>query len=73
MAFAPAELAIRPGDEVVWTNDDLVPHTVSASDGAFDSGALAPGASWKWRAEEPGDHAYSCRFHPTMKGELHVR
>ena len=73
MAFAPADLALRNGDEVVWTNDDVVPHTVSAADGAFDSGAIAPGASWRWRAQGEGTHPYACRFHPTMKGELRVR
>jgi plastocyanin len=73
MAFEPAELVLQPGDDVVWTNQDLVPHTVTADDGAFDSGAIAPGASWQWHADRAGDHAYSCRFHPTMKGELRVR
>jgi len=46
MRFAPATLAVRPGDRVVWTNRDLVPHTVTARDGRFDSKAIAANASF---------------------------
>ena len=45
MRFVPATLAVRRGDRVTWVNKDLVPHTATAQSKAFDSGAIAAGAS----------------------------
>lgn len=73
-SFRPATITIAPGDTVVWVNKDVVPHT-STSDvrGAFDSGTIAPGASWKRTFTQKGALAYVCQFHPTMKGTVLVR
>ena len=71
-AYKPAELTVARGDAVVWRNDDPVPHTVTAK-GAFDSGSIAAGGSWKYVAKKPGRYAYRCTFHPIMKGTLVVR
>ena len=72
MAYRPAELVVKPGDTVVWSNKDPFPHTVTAP-GAFDSGSIAAGASWKHVAQRNGNHAYVCTLHPTMKGSLSVQ
>lgn len=71
MQFDPAELVVERGSEVVWVNEDLVPHTATAR--AFDSGNIPAGASWAHVASQAGDHPYVCAFHPTMKGRLIVR
>ena len=71
--FTPAADTVPVGDTVVWTNDDLVPHTATAQDTRWDSGGIAPGASWRYVAEEKGSHAYICTFHPGMKATLVVR
>jgi len=71
--FSPATLTIHRGDRVIWVNKDLFPHSASAGSKAFDSGAIAPGASWTYTASRAGDYAYACTFHPTMKGRLIVR
>lgn len=73
MRFAPAELTVHRGDEVVWINRDLFPHTASADGHAFDSGSIAPQASWHYVARERGRFPYSCTFHPTMHGTLNVQ
>jgi len=73
MRFEPDTLAVRRGDRVTWVNEDLVPHTATASAKAFDSGSIAPGGTWTWIATEPGTQVYVCTFHPTMKGELSIR
>src|SRR5580765_3750962 len=39
-SYSPAELTIRPGTRVTWTNHDDVPHTVTESAKAFTSGTL---------------------------------
>jgi plastocyanin len=70
--FDPEVLTVRPGDTVVWVNRDPVPHTATARSGAFDSGSVEPGKSWKYRAGKPGSFPYFCAFHPTMKGVLKV-
>src|SRR6476620_723459 len=42
MAFSPASLSVTPGTTVTWVNNDGVAHTVTADDGTFDSGSIAP-------------------------------
>lgn len=72
--FTPEALTIRAGDTVVWVNRDLFPHTATDSGNqGFDSGSLAPGASWKHTFTARGPVSYLCLFHPTMKGRLTVR
>jgi len=71
LANVPETLTVRPGDVVVWTNKDPFPHTVTAA-GAFDSGPIAPGKSWRFTAKKPGTYPYLCTLHTTMKGTLRV-
>lgn len=78
MRFTPATLTVVAGERIVWVNRDLVPHTVTAVAPAaarpvFDSGPIAPGASWTLVASASGRFAYRCTLHPTMKAELIVR
>jgi plastocyanin len=73
MAFAPSKLTVHVGDQVIFANKDLFPHTVTADDKSFDSGGIAPNANWRYTATAPGTYSYSCSFHPTMHGTLTVR
>ena|SRR5207245_6122299 len=70
MAYAPAELTVAPGDTVVWTNHDIVPHTVTADTRQFDSGSLSPSAEWSFVVRDRGRIPYACTFHPAMKAVL---
>ncbi|RQS14464.1 cupredoxin family copper-binding protein [Burkholderia sp. Bp8998] len=72
MRFNPASLTVERGDTIVWVNQDLVAHTATAA-GAFDSHAIAPGASWTYVANTPGRHAVVCTFHPEMTATLTVK
>ena len=72
MIFAPTTLEVSTGDIVVWTNEDIVPHTVTAA-GVFDSQSMNNKQEWRYTATKAGDYAYGCTFHPTMKGTLIVR
>jgi plastocyanin len=72
-AFVPARLQLAAGDTVVWLNRDVVPHTATGDDRAWDSGSIGPGAHWQRVASDTGAHAYVCTFHPTMRGTLVVR
>jgi len=73
MQFVPAEVEAKAGDEVVWRNEDLVPHTVTTTKKLIDSGSIAAGASFSVTVKKKGQHAYKCLFHPTMTGVLIVR
>ena len=73
MQFNPPQLTVHRGERVVWVNKDLFPHTVTANDKAFDSGSIAANASWAFTPRKGGDYAYSCSFHPTMKGMIKVQ
>ena len=73
MQFSPAELTVRRGDRIVWVNKDLFQHTATAKDKTFDSRSIEANGSWTFNADKVGDYPYTCTFHPTMNGEIHVR
>jgi plastocyanin len=69
LSFQPGELAVRKGTEVVFENDDVAPHTVTAvGGGAIDSGTLAPRKVFKLVINEAFE--YVCLIHPNMKGKV---
>ena len=72
MQFEPASLEVAVGDTIVWTNADLVPHTATSA-GRFDSGLLAPQATWRYTVTSAGDVAYVCTLHPTMAARFTTR
>ena len=71
MKFVPAELEVSVGDTIVWTNRDVLPHTVTSA--SFDSLQIDAAQQWMWKVTAPGDVSYRCTFHPTMLATLRVR
>ena len=67
----PETVTVKRGDIVVWINKDPFPHTVTAA-GAFDSGPIAAGKSWRFTARRAGTYPYVCTLHSNMKGTLQV-
>jgi plastocyanin len=72
-AFAPASQTVKAGETVTWTNDDSTEHTVTADDGSFDSGRLAPGATFTHTFAAAGTFAYHCTIHPNMTAKVVVQ
>jgi plastocyanin len=70
--FVPAAITVPVGTTVTWTNNDAVAHTVTASDGSFDSGNLAPGDSWSHTFTAAGSFDYRCNYHPDMLAKVIV-
>ena len=71
-AFDPAQLAVPAGATVTWTNQGVAPHTVTADDGSFESGRIAPGGTFSQRFDAPGRFTYVCAFHPGMAAAIVV-
>src|SRR5215207_5593913 len=70
LAFDPSAVTVSTGTTVAWTNEDSVPHTVTSTDGAFDSGIFDPGGSFAFTFNDPGSFAYVCQLHPQMQGTV---
>ena len=73
MRFSPATLQARVGERIEWVNTDLVPHTVTARDGSFDSKSIAAGATWAWVPTRTASVAYACAYHPDMTATVTIR
>jgi plastocyanin len=72
LAFNPAQINARVGEDVMWNFDDKgVAHTVTADDGSFDSGKQTDG-EFKHAFDKPGTYGYHCSIHPDMKGMVTV-
>jgi plastocyanin len=71
-AFQPASIEVAAGSTVTWTNTGAAPHTVTADNGAFDSGQLKPGATFSQTFTTPGTYTYHCEIHPQMTGTVVV-
>lgn len=71
-AFAPSVLQVLVGDTVAWQNGDVSNHTVTAEDGAFDSGFLSPGSTFSLVFPRTGRFDYHCTIHKYMTGTVVV-
>ncbi|WP_259316495.1 cupredoxin domain-containing protein [Kitasatospora xanthocidica] len=72
-SFEPADFTLGPGTAVTVTNTGTTAHTLTAQDGTFDTGPIAPGGSATLTAPtQPGGYSYLCTFHHFMRGILTV-
>jgi plastocyanin len=69
--FAPAQLTLKVGTTVTWTNHDDIPHTV-VSAGKFRSKTLDTDDSFSFTFTAAGDYKYFCSLHPHMTGMIKV-
>ena len=66
-------ITVAPGAEIVVTNVDSAPHSVTAADESFDSGVLGTDEAASIVApDSPGTYSLFCIIHPSMQGELLV-
>jgi plastocyanin len=71
--FLPIRIEVAAGTTVEWTNADEMVHTVTATDGSWNSRAIPPGARWRARFDQPGIYPFLCSPHPFMQGVVIVR
>jgi plastocyanin len=69
--FQPAELKIKVGTTVTWTNRDDIPHTI-VSAGKFRSKTLDTDDKFSFTFTGAGDYKYFCSLHPHMTGMIKV-
>jgi plastocyanin len=81
LRFDPAVLSVPAGTTLLVANVGGKPHTLTADDGAFDTGVVEPGAEGGRFAgsnasvtlNQAGTFAFHCEVHPeAMKGEVTV-
>jgi len=72
--YFPSTITVVIGvnNTVIWTNNDGGTHTVTADNGAFDSGYMNPGETWSYTFLAPGTYVYRCSLHPWMTGTVIV-
>ena len=68
--FTPGTLQVNINSTVTWVNDDNMVHTVTANDGSFDSGDIAPGAKFMHSFTTTGTFNYHCVHHTGMVGTI---
>jgi len=77
--YYPKAAKVVFGQPLQWKNSTGTFHTIThkgCSQGracAFDSGPLAPNATFSLYHLKPGIYHYYCRLHPIMRGLLIVR
>jgi plastocyanin len=70
--FKPGTVTVAAGATVRWINRDKVQHNSTSDTGAWESGTIAPGASYSHRFDAPGRYPYTCTIHPFMRGTIVV-
>lgn len=70
--FNPDMVEITAGSQVTWTNQEVVVHTATADEDAFNSADLSKGDSFSFTFDEPGEYTYFCQYHDNMQGTVVV-
>jgi plastocyanin len=71
--FQFGAVTVGAGGQVTVNNRDGAPHTVTADDGAFDSGQVGGGGATTFSAPSAaGSYDFHCDIHPEMSGTLTV-
>jgi len=69
----PVTVVIGVNNTVMWVNNDTAPHTVTANDGSFDSGNMAPTGTFTFTFTTTGTYHYHCIYHPWMVATIIVK
>ncbi|MGI9604161.1 MAG: cupredoxin domain-containing protein [Acidimicrobiales bacterium] len=75
--FDYGDIAAAPGEPIVFSNSDAVPHTVTSGSALdptsdFDSGVLGTGQSFELSFDEAGEYPLFCVLHPDMQATVVV-
>ncbi|HVX23900.1 MAG TPA: plastocyanin/azurin family copper-binding protein [Candidatus Saccharimonadales bacterium] len=73
-AFSQANITVKKGTTVTWTNNDAVAHTVTETDSQDgpNSQDLNQGQTYSFTFNKVGTFQYDCSIHPFMTGTVTV-
>ena len=71
MKFGTVPASVRAGDTILWVNRDLFRHSATAANKSFDVD-LPPHAQVRMTVRASGTIAFTCKYHPGMRGTLRV-
>src|ERR1043166_9800589 len=71
-AFTPANVTIKTGDTVKWTNKDTKTHQVVSNNGSFLSPIISPNHTSSHKFNTPGTYRYHDGLHPALTGKIVV-
>jgi plastocyanin len=71
--FVPESATAKVGQKIVWTNNENIPHNVTAEEGAdFGSDTLQEGDTFEFTPQKAGTIKYVCTIHSGQNGEIEV-
>ena len=75
--YVPQKIHVPVNSSVVWTNNDITPHTVTSVNGTsgskpFDSGLMSQSETFGVTYNKTGTYSYQCTLHPFMAGNVVV-
>lgn len=72
-AYQPANLQVKVGTTVTWTNQDTAPHSVTFRDSSLTSSRLLQkGDVYRYTFTKAGTFTYYCQVHPYMTAQVVV-
>lgn len=71
--FVPESVTAKVGQKIVWTNNEQIPHNVTATDGAdFESDTMQQNDTFDFTPTKAGTIKYTCTIHSGQDGEIEV-
>lgn len=72
LKFEPADITVRTGTSIVWTNLENVPHNVVSEEAGLASELIQKDGTYEKTVATPGEYGYVCTLHPGMEGTITV-
>ncbi len=72
--FSPMKLVVTPGETIKVTNKDSATHTLTATNGKFNTGNVTQNHTKSFKAPtKRGTYHYICNIHQYMMGTITVK
>ncbi len=75
ISISPANITVKVGSTIKWTNFDMVDHNVTSLSGpvSFHSADFGQNGTFEYKTTTPGVIHYQCTIHPaSMNGTITV-
>ena len=72
-AFMPAKIVAAAGKALTFFNSDDTPHQITVANNGPRTAVFLKGQKASLTIDKPGEYAYICGLHPSMKGVIEVK